>query len=274
MKIYQTEQKHWVGNGFYVSNLLPGYEKNMGSENLPFLMIDYQSPKYFAPTSQRLWVGTHPHKGFETLTIVYSGWVEHRDSKWNGGIIGPWEAQWMTAWKGIAHSEFYHADFLKEWWEAEFAQIWIKLPPNDELTEPKYQAITQKDVVVWQKDIVNIRLFAGEYEDLISKTHTFSPLIVADIQWIAKGKYTLRTPTEHSTYILVRKWQLSVDGRIIPNGSLISLETWDEDMQVDGDKDTEILLLSGKPWDEKIYHYGPFVLHDQNELFQTLGKGI
>ncbi len=73
MKIYHTEQKHWVGNGFYVSNLLPGYEKHMSHESLPFLMVDYQSLKYFAPTYQKLGVGTHPHKGFETLTIVYSG---------------------------------------------------------------------------------------------------------------------------------------------------------------------------------------------------------
>ena len=105
--IQRSVDRHWVGNGFPVRTLFA--YPNLGSMLSPFLLFDYAGPMEFPPTDERLGVGEHPHRGFETVTIIYEGEVEHRDSSGGGGRIGPGDVQWMTAASGIVHEEFRDA---------------------------------------------------------------------------------------------------------------------------------------------------------------------
>ena len=102
--IQRSADRHWVGNGFPVRTLFA--YPNLGAVLSPFLLFDYAGPREFAPTDERLGVGEHPHRGFETVTIVYAGEVEHRDSSGGGGKIGLGDVQWMTAASGLVHEEF------------------------------------------------------------------------------------------------------------------------------------------------------------------------
>ena len=109
--IQRSVDRHWVGNGFPVRTLFA--YPNLGPVLSPFLLLDYAGPREFPPTKERLGVGEHPHRGFETVTIVYEGEVEHRDSSGGGGRIGPGDVQWMTAASGIVHEEFHGRDFAR-----------------------------------------------------------------------------------------------------------------------------------------------------------------
>jgi redox-sensitive bicupin YhaK (pirin superfamily) len=124
--IQRSVGRHWVGDGFPVRTLLA--YPNLGPVITPFLLLDYAGPMDFPPTNERLGVGEHPHRGFETVTIVYAGEVEHRDSSGGGGRIGPGDVQWMTAASGIVHEEFHGRAFARRGGRFEMVQLWACRP--------------------------------------------------------------------------------------------------------------------------------------------------
>lgn len=139
--VYTAPRPHWVGDGFPVRSLF-SYQSH--AEQLsPFLLLDYAGPHTFAPGTEKRGVGEHPHRCFETVTIVYRGEVEHRDSTGRGGIIGPGDVQWMTAGAGILHEEFHSEAFSHKGGELEMVQLWVNLPAKNKMTAPGYQSITQ-----------------------------------------------------------------------------------------------------------------------------------
>lgn len=127
--IQRSAGRHWVGNGFLVRSLFS--YPNLGPVLSPFLLLDYAGPMEFPSTNERLGIGEHPHRGFETVTIVYEGEVEHRDSSGGGGRIGPGDVQWMTAASGIVHEEFHGGDFARRGGPFEIVQLWVNLPAKD-----------------------------------------------------------------------------------------------------------------------------------------------
>ena len=130
---------HWVGDAFFVRSLF-SYE--LGALVSPFLLLDYAVPREFeASGGARRGVGEHPHRGFETVTLVYRGEVEHRDSGGHSGRIGPGDVQWMTAASGVVHEEFLSTEFMKTGGMVEMAQLWVNLPAKDKLSTPRYQEI-------------------------------------------------------------------------------------------------------------------------------------
>ena len=162
--------RHWVGDGFPVHGLF-GYTGADVAERSPFLMLDYAAPTRFEPTTQRRGVGQHPHRGFETVTIVYAGEVEHRDSTGKGGVIGAGNVQWMTAGSGILHEEFHAPAFSESGGELEMVQLWVNLPARAKMTPPAYQAIANEtipqlslpdDAEEEQIGLVHQRLAAGQ----------------------------------------------------------------------------------------------------------------
>src|SRR5262249_16164509 len=110
--IQRNGDRHWVGNGFPVQTVFS--YNDTAAELSPFLPLDYASPMKFEPGNEKRGVGEHPHRGFETVTIVYEGEVEHRDSAGGGGKIGSGDVQWMTAASGLVHEEFHGRDFTRE----------------------------------------------------------------------------------------------------------------------------------------------------------------
>ena len=129
--IYQPGSTHMVGDGFPVRNLFPSNE--LDREVSPFLMLDYAGPQYFEPTDHPRGVGEHPHRGFETVTIVYEGVVAHRDSAGNAGVIGPGDVQWMTAASGIVHEELHEKEWAKNGGTLHAIQLWVNLPKASDI---------------------------------------------------------------------------------------------------------------------------------------------
>src|SRR5262249_52426725 len=146
LSTWHAPEGHWVGDGFPVRTLF-SYNR-MGKLLSPFLLLDYAGPAEFAPSDKRRGVGDHPHRGFETVTIVYSGEVSHRDTSGAGGTIGPGDVQWMTAGGGLLHEEFHSDNFTRSGGQLKMAQLWVNLPARDKMTAPRYQAITSGEIPV------------------------------------------------------------------------------------------------------------------------------
>jgi redox-sensitive bicupin YhaK (pirin superfamily) len=143
--VYSADSPHMVGDGFPVRNMIPGPEGD-DQQFSPFLLLDYMGPKYFPPTSRRLGVGEHPHRGFETVTIMYQGKVAHRDSTGSGGVIGPGDVQWMTAASGIVHEELHEEGFAGQGGTLEGVQLWVNLPKTVKMSPPRYQTLVNQDI--------------------------------------------------------------------------------------------------------------------------------
>ncbi len=140
--VYPHPQGHWVGDGFPVRSLF-SYDK-FGQHLSPFLLLDYAGPALFPAAANPRGVGEHPHRGFETVTIVFQGEVAHRDSAGNSGIIGPGDVQWMTAAAGILHEEFHSPAFTQTGGALEMAQLWVNLPARHKMSPPRYQTIFKR----------------------------------------------------------------------------------------------------------------------------------
>ncbi len=264
--------RHWVGDGFPVHGLF-GYSGEGVAERSPFLMLDYAAPTEFKPTTHRRGVGSHPHRGFETVTIVYDGEVEHRDSTGAGGVIGTGDVQWMTAGGGIIHEEFHSAGYAARGGPFEMVQLWVNLPAKDKMTPPGYQPITaaQIPVVELPEGAGRVRVIAGQWSTAQGPARTFSPITMLDVQLAAGKSVELPQPEGWTTLVVVASGSASVNGADPVTGpAVVTLSTASQGVTVRADSDAKLLLLSGEPIDEPVVGYGPFVMNSQQQIVQAI----
>jgi len=269
--IQRSADRHWVGDGFPVRTLFA--YPNLGAALSPFLLFDYAGPMEFPPTNERLGVGEHPHRGFETVTIVYEGEVEHRDSSGGGGRIGPGDVQWMTAASGIVHEEFHGREFARRGGMFEMVQLWVNLPAKDKMAPPRYQAILNSQIpaVTLPDGQGTVRVIAGEFAGAKGPAKTFTPIHVWDLR-LASGQQTdLTVPDGHTTAIVVLKGALRVNGsEAIESAEVGLFDRLGKSVSVECVEDTTALLLCGEPIDEPIVGQGPFVMNTSQEIRQAM----
>ena len=272
LDIRSAPGRHWVGDGLPVHNLF-GYNGPGVAERSPFLMLDYGAPYDFGPTTQQLGVGQHPHRGFETVTVVYSGELAHRDNAGGGGTIGPGDVQWMTAGGGIIHEEFHSPGFARTGGTLEMAQLWVNLPAKDKMTPPGYQPITaaQIPVVELPEGAGRVRVIAGQWSTAQGPARTFSPITMLDVQLAAGKSVELPQPAGWTTLVVVASGSASVNGADPVTGpAVVTLSTASQGVTVRADSDAKLLLLSGEPIDEPVVGYGPFVMNSQQQIVQAI----
>lgn len=270
-RIQSNINRHWVGNGFPVRSLFT-YPK-LGTETSPFLLFDYAGPTEFPPTKERLGVGEHPHRGFETVTIVYSGEVEHRDSSGGGGKIGPGDVQWMTAASGIVHEEFHGRDFAQRGGLLEMVQLWVNLPAKDKMSPPRYQTILNRQIPFAKlpDGQGSVRVIAGEFDGLAGPAQTFTPLHIWDLRLASEEPITLTVPEGYNTLLAVLKGSIHLDHATSINAAEVAIfDLAGDHICIDRAQDATVLLLCGKPIDEPIVGSGPFVMNTQEEIHQAI----
>ncbi|MES2071813.1 MAG: pirin family protein [Pseudomonadota bacterium] len=269
--VYSSPRQHWVGNGFPVRTMFSHH--SLGQHVSPFLMLDYAGPTQFAPASSPRGVGEHPHRGFETVTIVYQGEVEHRDSTGSGGRIGPGDVQWMTAASGILHEEFHSESFSRSGGTLEMVQLWVNLPARDKMGTPGYQAILDRDIpsVPLPAGAGRVRVIAGDYRGHRGPAHTFTPMDVWDLRLKRDGYAELSVPAGRTLALVV------LHGKVLINGSesagaaqLLMFEREGTDISVQASSDATLLLLSGEAIDEEVVAHGPFVMNTAAEIKQAI----
>jgi len=261
---------HWVGDGFPVCTMF-SYNEH-GESVSPFLLLDYAGPAKFPPSKRAKGVGQHPHRGFETVTIVYQGELEHRDSSGAGGKIGPGDVQWMTAASGILHEEMHSHDFALRGGTLEMIQLWVNLPAKSKMSPPKYQEILNSQIpVVNLKDKSGtVRVIAGMFEGAKGPAQTFTPIDLWDLR-IKKGcNVDLNLISGHTTALFVLRGKILGNDKAIGAVELALFARDGESIAVKAQEDTTLMILSGEPIHEPIAGYGPFVMNTQEEIRQAI----
>lgn len=269
--IQRSIDRHWVGDGFPVRTLFS--YPNLGSVLSPFLLLDYAGPKEFSPTNKRLGVGEHPHRGFETVTIVYEGEVEHRDSSGGGGSIGPGDVQWMTAASGLVHEEFHGRSFAQRGGTFEMVQLWVNLPAKDKIAPPRYQGIQNSQIpaVNLPDSSGTVRVIAGEFAGAKGPAHTFTPIHIWDLRLVGNHRTDLDLPDGYTTAIAVLKGALRVyDSEAIQAAEVALFDRAGQSLSIECVEDSTALLLCGEPIDEPIVGQGPFVMNTAQEIQQAV----
>lgn len=270
--IYQSPRSHWVGDGFPVRSMFS--YSNHGKYLNPFLLLDRAGPFTF-PSSDAAnrGVGEHPHRGFETVTIVYDGEVAHHDSTGEGGVIGPGDVQWMTAASGILHQEYQSDDFMKKGGTLDMVQLWVNLPAKDKSAAPGYQLLESQTMpkVTLPNEAGTLRVIAGDYLGHKGAARTFTPLDVWDLQ-LNKGKTVgIQTKSGRNVGLVMLRGSIFVDGRSALNeGELMILDDTQSNIVLEATEDALVLLLSGDPIDEPVVGYGPFVMNSMEEINEAV----
>ena len=270
--IFKAPEPHMVGDGFRVSQYIPTGIKSM--ERLsPFLLLDYNEPYYFKPSETRLGVGAHPHRGFETVTIAYDGKVEHHDNKGNHGIIGPGDVQWMTAASGIMHKEYHETEFSKNGGIFHMVQLWVNLPKDKKMIEPKYQPLLKEEMGVLKldNDKGEISIIAGEVNGVKGPANTFTNINLYNINLKNYGNTTLSEPKNFNTAILILKGEAEVnEDKICKEGDFIVFDNVEGEILLESlTEESLFLVLSGEPINEPVVSHGPFVMNTLGEILDA-----
>ncbi len=271
--IHGHNGEHWVGDGFPVKNIFSYSNQALMQDLSPFLLLDHAGPATFTPTEKRRGVGQHPHRGFETVTVVYEGELEHQDSAGNGGKIGAGDVQWMTAAAGILHEEYHSKKFAKEGGILHMAQLWVNLPAKDKLTEPRYQTVLNASIpdIKLPNDSGNLRIIAGDYQGEKGPSKTFTPINVWDIQLNAEKTLSLELPADQTTVLVILKGVVKINAAdIVSENKFVIFEREAGTIQLEADTESIILFLGGAPLNEPVVAYGPFVMNTQEEIKQAM----
>ncbi|MCB2050195.1 MAG: pirin family protein [Novosphingobium sp.] len=264
-KIFRSDSSHWVGDGFPVRSL---FSYNGDTQVIsPFLLFDYAGPWTFEPVSgQPRGVGQHPHRGFETVTIVYDGEVSHRDNAGGGGTIGSGDVQWMTAGAGIIHEEFHSPGYSRSGGPFRMVQLWVNLPAKDKMTPPAYQAITRDMIPEVVLNGARARVIAGDLEGTRGAARTFTPVNLWDVRLDAGASIALPLPAGHTSMIAVLAGHVTIDGKAVGEAEIASLSIDGDGVQIAADRDSMVLVMTGEPIDEPVVGYGPFVMNSEDEI--------
>ena len=258
LRIYRQPEGHWVGDGFPVHTVLD-YQRH--PELSPFLLLDHAGPADFPPADKARGVSWHPHRGFETVTVVLDGEVDHEDTAGNGGRIGPGDVQWMTAGSGLLHKELHSPEFTRRGGRFQALQLWVNLPAKLKMSAPRYQTLLGRDIPV----VDGVRVIAGEYRGAKGPAETFTPVNLLLAQVKAPKRISLRDGYSAGLYVV--DGELTVNGQAAREGELVVLDRQGDEVELAGD--ATVFVMNGAPIDEPVAGHGPFVMNTAKEIQQA-----
>lgn len=270
-KILNPPPVHFVGDGFRVHNFFPSKGEMELNRMSPFFLLDYAAKHNFTPSEEPRGVGVHPHRGFETVTIAYHGKIAHHDSAGNSGIIEQGGVQWMTAASGILHKEYHEKEWGRKGGIMQMAQIWVNLPAKYKMSEPKYQAINNEQLgkVQLPNNQGEVEVIAGNYQGIQGPASTFTPIEMYNLRLKPLAKLSISLPENYNTGMLVLEGNVKLNGSEATENQFVLFENIGTEIQIEAMTDAIILVLSGKPIDEPIYPYGPFLMNNKQEIIQA-----
>jgi len=262
LRIHRQPEGHWVGDGFPVHTVLD-YQRH--PELSPFLLLDHAGPADFAPAEKPRGVGWHPHRGFETVTLVLEGEVDHEDTAGNGGRIGQGEVQWMTAGAGLLHKEMHSPEFTRRGGKFHALQLWVNLPAKSKMTAPRYQTLTMASIPV----VDGVRVLAGEYRGAKGPAQTFTTVNLFDVRLRAGQQLTLDLRDGFSAGLYIVSGSVQVNGQAANETELVVLDRKGSDIELTASSDAIVFVMNGAPIDEPVVGYGPFVMNTTREIQQA-----
>lgn len=265
--ILSSPRTHWVGDGFPVSSVFS--PQSVRTRLSPYVLMDYAGPARFDPSDQPRGVDSHPHRGFETVTVVYQGELEHRDSAGNSGRIGPGDVQWMTAASGVLHEEKHSREFTRRGGVLEMAQLWVNLPAKHKMTPPRYQTLLRDAIpaVTLPDDAGTARIIAGAFDGTRGAAETATPVILWDVRLRRGAQVRLPVTDGFNAAVFVRSGSVRMgETHSAKSRQLALLERDGDGVVVQAEEDAELLVVGGQPLDEPVVAYGPFVMNTPEEI--------
>jgi len=251
------------GGGFQVRRPVA-----MGQLMSPFLLLDEMGPKKYGP-GEAIGAPWHPHRGFETVTYMLDGEMNHEDSAGNSGLIAAGDVQWMTAGKGVIHSELPSDKMMKEGGLMHGFQIWVNLPAKDKMMPPRYQEISASSSPCVESDGVWARVIAGDCLGTSSMIDTVIPIVYIHAKFDASSKLIQAIEKGLNGMIYVFGGELEIGGKSVADGGLAILSDGEE-VVLESKNGAECLILAGPELNEPIARYGPFVMNTREEISQAI----
>jgi quercetin 2,3-dioxygenase len=264
LRIHKQPEGHWVGDGFPVHTVL---DYGRHPELSPFLLLDHAGPADFPPAEKPRGVEWHPHRGFETVTVVLDGEVDHEDTAGNGGRIGRGDVQWMTAGSGLLHKEMHSPEFTRSGGRFHALQLWVNLPAKSKMSPPKYQTLLARDIPSLNlTGGATLRVIAGQYRGAKGAATTFTPIDLLELRIPAGRDADLVLRDGFSAGLYVVEGKITVNRETAEAGELIVLDRARSDVAIEASADAVVFVMSGEPIDEPVAGYGPFVMNTRQEL--------
>jgi len=262
------------GGGFLVRRPFP---TPAFSEFDPFLLLDEMGPMEARPGEAK-GAPDHPHRGFETVTYMLSGEMEHKDSRGHAGSLRPGDVQWMTAGAGVVHSEMPSAEFNRAGGRMHGFQLWVNLPKRDKMIKPRYQEIPGSQIprATSADGLVSVTVIAGEALGQKAAIETRTPIIYLHYRIKPGGSVVQYVPRDYNgfAYVIDGEGKFGAERERAADGQMVLLAPDGDEVRIENPSDAtgtlEVLLIAGLPLNEPIARYGPFVMNTREEIYQAI----
>lgn len=234
----------------------------------PWLMLDHFGPQRIAP-GEAGGLNPHPHRGFETVTLILEGAMEHRDSSGGRGLIEPGGVQWMTAASGIVHAEYRAPALVREGGTLHGVQLWLNLPRARKMAPPGYQDLPAGRIPVVASAGARVRVIAGEHAGVSGPARSFTPVTLLHVILEAGGGVALRLVHGHNALAYVVEGEAGVQDQRVPARAMALLEPHGEGVALRAAQPAQLLVLAGAPIAEPVVSWGPFVMTTREEIEQA-----
>lgn len=272
-QVFRGDKTHWVGSAFRVSNYFPSGGHFDITRFSPFVLLDYNAPVEFKPSSSQRTTGPHPHRGLETVSIIFEGSVEHVDNAGNHGTVGPGDVQWMTAGSGILHKESHAASYSRSGGTLHMIQLWVNIPSARKWDPPSYQNLREADMghLNLPDGKGTVTVIAGIYNGVVGPARTYRRLNIFTIDLSPGGKVALNEPRVFNTGFLVVGGTVKVnDDRLCHAGDFVLFANEYGHIQIEAlDNSAKVVVLSGEPINEPVVAKGTFAMTTEAEIDQA-----
>ncbi len=238
----------------------------------PFLLLHHAPPKHHKSGVNALDVGPHPHRGFEPVTFVFKGEVEHNDSLGNHSVIGAGGVQWMTAGRGIVHSEGASKDQIARGGEFEMIQLWINLPMDKKMTTPSYQGVQKKEIptVGTSGGKTKVNIVAGTYQGKKGAVDSMTGIEAYTLELSEGGSLEFEVAESRNVLLYQLHGYTMVNDQQVSDTQMVHFDSEGESIIIHAQSDAVILFLTGEPINEPMTQYGPFVMNTQTEILEAM----
>lgn len=272
-QVYREDKTHWVGTAFKTANYFPSGGHFDIKRMSPFVLMDYNPPIQFNPATRPKTSGPHPHRGLETVSLVFEGALEHVDNTGNHGVVGPGEVQWMTTGSGILHKESHEPNFSKAWGTLHALQLWLNIPSVRKSDPPSYQLLKKEYMGHFRLPDRHgkVTVIAGIYKGVVGPAKTYRRLNLFTVDLNGSGLVHLNEPRVFNTSILVIKGKVKINETVIGQaGDFVLFANEYGDILIEAlEKTAKVVVLSGEPINEPVIAQGTFVMSTQEEIDQA-----
>jgi len=237
----------------------------------PFLLLDRMGPATHGP-GEAHGAPDHPHRGFETVTYILDGAIEHKDSVGNHGRIDAGDVQWMTAGSGVIHSEMPAAEIVRDGGRLHGFQLWVNLPRRDKMMKPRYQELRAAEIptATSADGKVTVTVIAGESLGTRASIDTRTPIMYLHVLLAAGARFRQPVPATYNAFAFVIGGEAAFGDRVARENDAVLFDRDGDEVAIASERGAELLLIGGVPLDEPIARYGPFVMNTAGEIRQAM----